>query len=98
MKTPQDLAVEEIRRCHREREALAAENDQLRAWWFAHVGDVLELILAPTLDEWLRRAHAGANPEHLAREPQLEPRDVRYLLELWQLRHDIRRELERPAS
>jgi hypothetical protein len=95
MKTPQELAVEEVRRCHREREALAAENDQLRAWFLVHLGDVLELILTPTLDAWLARARPPEDEtaESIAGEPRLSPRDVRYLLELWTLRDDLRRAL-----
>jgi hypothetical protein len=99
VKTPQERAVEEAWRCERERDALAAENDQLRAWFLVHLGDVLELILTPILDAWLARARPPEDEtaESIAADPRLSAREVRYLLELWTLRDDVRRELRHPS-
>jgi hypothetical protein len=106
MTSPRERAVEGARgaeeawRCARERDALAAENDQLRAWFLVHLGDVLELFLSPTLDAWLARARPPEDEtaESIATDPRLIPRDVRSLLELWTLRDDVRRALRHEPS
>lgn len=71
---------------------LLVEEEAERAWWLAHVGDLLEIILGPLLDDWLRRERAGETIAQLATDPGLRDQDVRYLLRLWELRELHRRQ------